>query len=139
MEQLVFDQFSSNFFTVFCLSSSIILFFLSMILLFVQILSEKTDTIKFKILLVSAILSFSMILVSSKVIGSDYKEISAEPESYFDLIRDNNLLEFESKDDRLQSTTLVIEDENFNVIYARSKKRNKVYAIERKYLRNERN
>lgn len=139
MEQLVFDQFSSNFFVVFCLSSSIILFFLSMILLFVQISSEKTDTIKFKILLVSAILSFSMILVSSKVIGSDYKEISAEPESYFDLIRDDDLLEFESKDDRLQSTTLVIEDENFNVIYARSKKRNKVYAIDRSYLQNERN
>ena len=110
-----------------------------MILLFVQISSEKTDTIKFKILLVSAILSFSMILVSSKVIWSDYKEISAEPESYFDLIRDDNLLEFESKDDRLQSTTLVIEDENFNVIYARSKKRNKVYAIDRSYLQNERN
>ena len=139
MEQLIFDQFSSNFFVVFCLSSSIILFFLSMILLFVQIASEKTDTIKFKILLVSAILSFSMILVSSKVIGSDYKEISAKPESYFDLIRDNNLLEFESKDDRLQSTTLVIEDENFNVIYARSKKRNKVYAIDRSYLQNEMN
>ena len=139
MEQLVFDQFSSNFFVVFCLSSSIILFFLSMILLFIQISSEKTDTIKFKILSVSAILSFSMIMISSKVIGSDYKEISAEPESYFDLIRDNNLLEFESKDDRLQSTTLVIEDENFNVIYARSKKRNKVYAIERSYLQNERN
>lgn len=139
MEQLVFDQFSSNFFVVFCLSSSIILFFLSMILLFVQILSEKTDTIKFKILLVSAILSFSMIMISSKVIGSDYKEISAEPESYFDLIRNDNLLEFESKDDRLQSTTLVIEDENFNVIYARSKKRNKVYAIDRSYLQNERN
>ena len=139
MEQLVFDQFSSNFFVVFCLSSSIILFFLSMILLFVQISSEKTDTIKFKILLVSAILSFSMILVSSKVIGSDYKEISAKLESYFDLIRDDNLLEFESKDDRLQSTTLVIEDENFNVIYARSKKRNKVYTIDRSYLQNERN
>lgn len=80
-----------------------------------------------------------MIIISSKVIGSDYEEISAKPESYFDLIRSDDLLEFESKDDRLQSTTLVIEDINFNTIYARSKKRNKVYAIERKYLQNERN
>mgnify|MGYP001740646079 FL=1 len=80
-----------------------------------------------------------MIIISSKVIGSDYEEIYTTPESYFDLIRNDNLLEFESKDDRLQSTTLVIEDINFNTIYARSKKRNKVYAIERKYLQNERN
>lgn len=139
MEQLVFDQFSSNFFVVFCLSSSIVLFFISMILLFVQILSKQTDTLEFKILSVSAVISFSMIIISSKVIGSDYEEISAKPESYFDLIRNDNLLEFESKDDRLQSTTLVIEDINFNTIYARSKKRNKIYAIERKYLQNERN
>ena len=80
-----------------------------------------------------------MIILSSKVIGSDYEEISAKPESYFDLIRNDNLLEFESKDDRLQSTTLVIEDINFNTIYARSKERNKIYAIERKYLQDERN
>ena len=82
-----------------------------------------------------------MIIVSSKVIRSDYKEISADSDSYFDLIRNDDLSEFESKDDRLQSTTLVIEieDENFNVIYARSKKRNKVYAIDRSYLQNERN
>lgn len=139
MEQLVFDQFSSNFFVVFCLSSSIILFFALMILLFVQIVSKRTDTIKFKILSVSAVISFSMIIISSKVIGSDYEEISAKSESYFDLIRNDDLLEFESKDDRLQSTTLVIEDINFNTIYARSKKRNKVYEIERKYLQNERN
>lgn len=139
MDQLFFDQFSSNFFVVFCLSSSIVLFFISMILLFVQILSKQTDTLKFKILSVSAVISFSMIIISSKVIGSDYEEISAKPESYFDLIRNDDLLEFESKDDRLQSTTLVIEDINFNTIYARSKKRNKVYAIERKYLQNERN
>ena len=35
--------------------------------------------------------------------------------------------------------TLVIEDINFNTIYARSKERNKIYAIERKYLQDERN
>ena len=139
MEQLVFDQFSSNFFVTFCLSSSIICFFISSIPLFIQILSKQTDALEFKILSVSAVISFSMIIISSKVIGSDYEEISAKPESYFDLIRSDDLLEFESKDDRLQSTTLVIEDINFNTIYARSKKRNKVYAIERKYLQNERN
>ena len=139
MEQLVFDQFSSNFFIVFLLSTSIVCFFLSIIICFIEIISKRTDTIEFKVLSVLAILSFSMIILSSKVIGSDYEEISAKPESYFDLIRNDNLLEFESKDDRLQSTTLVIEDINFNTIYARSKKRNKIYAIERKYLQDERN
>lgn len=139
MEQLVFDQFSSNFFIVFLLSTSIVCFFLSIIICFIEIISKRTDTVEFKVLSVSAILSFSMIILSSKVIGSDYEEISAKPESYFDLIRNDNLLEFESKDDRLQSTTLVIEDINFNTIYARSKERNKIYAIERKYLQDERN
>mgnify|MGYP000853679151 CR=1 FL=1 len=139
MEQLVFDQFSSNFFIVFLLSTSIVCFFLSIIICFIEIISKRTDTIEFKVLSVLAILSFSMIILSSKVIGSDYEEISAKPESYFDLIRNDNLLEFESKDDRLQSTTLVIEDINFNTIYARSKERNKIYAIERKYLQDERN
>ena len=139
MEQLVFDQFSSNFFIVFLLSTSIVCFFLSMLICFIEIISKRTDTIEFKVLSISAILSFSMIILSSKVIGSDYEEISAKPESYFDLIRNDNLLEFESKDDRLQSTTLVIEDINFNTIYARSKERNKIYAIERKYLQDERN
>lgn len=139
MEQLVFDQFSSNFFIVFLLSTSIVCFFLSIIICFIEIISKRTDTIEFKVLSVSAILSFSMIILSSKVIGSDYEEISAKPESYFDLIRNDNLLEFESKDDRLRSTTLVIEDINFNTIYARSKERNKIYAIERKYLQDERN
>ena len=139
MEQLVFDQFSSNFFIVFLLSTSIVCFFLSIIICFIEIISKRTDTIEFKVLSVLAILSFLMIILSSKVIGSDYEEISAKPESYFDLIRNDNLLEFESKDDRLQSTTLVIEDINFNTIYARSKERNKIYAIERKYLQDERN
>ena len=139
MEQLVFDQFSSNFFIVFLLSTSIVCFFLSIIICFIEIISKRTDTIELKVLSVLAILSFSMIILSSKVIGSDYEEISAKPESYFDLIRNDNLLEFESKDDRLRSTTLVIEDINFNTIYARSKERNKIYAIERKYLQDERN
>lgn len=139
MEQLVFDQFSSNFFIVFLLSTSIVCFFLSIIICFIEIISKRTDTIELKVLSVLAILSFSMIILSSKVIGSDYAEISAKPESYFDLIRNDNLLEFESKDDRLQSTTLVIEDINFNTVYARSKERNKIYAIERKYLQDERN
>lgn len=139
MEQLVFDQFSSNFFIVFLLSTSIVCFFLSIIICFIEIISKRTDTVEFKVLSVLAILSFSMIILSSKVIGSDYEEISAKPESYFDLIRNDNLLEFESKDDRLQSTTLVIEDINFNTIYARSKERNKIYAIDRKYLQDERN
>lgn len=139
MEQLVFDQFSSNLFIVFLLSASIIFFFLSILICFIELVSKKINSIKFKIVAVSAIISFAMIIGSSKVIGSDYKEISADPESYFDLIRNDDLLEFESKDDRLESTTLIIEDENFNIIYARSKKRNRVYAIDRSYLQNERN
>lgn len=140
MNQLVFDQFSSNVFVIFVLSSSILLFFISAILLFIElvisieIVNQKSESLKLKIFLTSAVLSFAMILISAKVIGSDYREISADPESYFDLIRNDDLLEFESKDDRLQSTTLLIEEENFNTIYARSKKRNKVYSIDRAYL-----